>query len=164
MDEHSVDLFEGPSPPTGLTVGPSTARSRRLTLFASLALVSLLMASMALPWFTSAETPSWTPFSHWLNLGWSPGTRNWALLLFVLAVGVAIGAAIATWSASKVARRLLLLAATVLLVVTFLEAPARQSVNPGPNLHADYGATIGTCAAVLLWIGLALGPHLKIKR
>jgi hypothetical protein len=138
--------------------------SRRLTLLVSLALVGLLMCSMALPWFTSAETPSWTPFSHWLNLGWSPGTRNWAFLLLGLEAGVAVGIGVALRSASKFGLKLLFLAATGLLVVTLLEASAQLSVDPGPNLQADYGALIGSAAAALLWIGLALGPHLRTKR
>jgi hypothetical protein len=45
-----------------------------------------------------------------------------------------------------------------------LEATANLSVDPEPNLHADYGAIVGVWAAVLLWIGLALGTHLKIRR
>ena len=57
--------------------------------------------------------------------------------------------------------KLLLLVATGLLVVTLLEASARLSVNPGPNLHADYGALIGGAATALSWIGLVLGTYLN---
>lgn len=162
--KRSGDLFDGPPWPMGLNAGRSTVASRCLTLLVSLALVGLLLCSMALPWFTSAETPSWTPFSHWLNLGWSPGARNWAFLLLGLGAGVALGIGIALRSAGKFGIKLLFLLATGLLVVTLLEASAHLSVNPGPNLHADYGALIGSAAAALLWIGLALGPYLRIKR
>ncbi len=58
----------------------------------------------------------------------------------------------------------LLLVATGLLVVTLLEASAHLSVNPGPNLHAAYGALIGSAAAALSWICLALGTYLKTQR
>lgn len=119
---------------------------------------------MALPWFTSAETPSWTPFSHWLNLGWSPGTRNWAFLLLGLGVALTVGIAMTLRSPSKIAMNLLLLVASGLLVVTLLEASAHLSVNPGPNLQAGYGALIGSAAAALLWITLALGAYPKSKR
>ena len=54
--------------------------------------------------------------------------------------------------------------ATCLLVATLLEASAHMSVDPGPNLQADYGALIGTGTAVLLWIGLALALFLKPKK
>ena len=57
--------------------------------------------------------------------------------------------------------KLLLLVATGLLVVTLLEASARLWVNPGPNLHADYGALIGGAATALSWIGLVLGTYLN---
>jgi len=53
---------------------------------------------------------------------------------------------------------------TGLLVITLLEASAHLPVNPGPNLHADYGALIGSAVAVLSWIGLALGTYLNTKR
>jgi hypothetical protein len=164
VSKASVGLFDGPSWSTDVSGGQPTVDTRRLTLVVSLGLIGLLMCSMALPWFTSAETPSWTPFSHWLDLGWSPGTRNWAFLLFGLSAGVAVGIAVVLRSAAKSGMNLLLLAATALLVVTVLEATANLSVDPEPNLHADYGAIVGVWAAVLLWIGLALGTHLKIRR
>jgi hypothetical protein len=59
---------------------------------------------------------------------------------------------------------LLSLVATGLLVVTLLEASAHLTVDPGPNLQADYGAVIGSGAAVLLWVTLAVGPHLRVRR
>ena len=159
-----MDLFDGPAWPTDVSVRQPTVDSRRLTLLVSLALIGLLMCSLALPWFTSAETPSWTPFSHWLDLGWSPGTRNWGFLLLGLSGGLAVGIAVVLRSAGKFGMILLLMAATGLVVVTLMEASASLSVDPGPNLHADYGAIIGACIAVALWIGLALGPHLKFSR
>ena len=159
-----MDLFDGPSWPTDVPVRQPTADPRRLTLAVSLVLVGLLMCSLALSWFTSAETPSWTPFSHWLNLGWSPGTRNWAFLLLGLSACVAVGIAVVLRSAGRFGMTVLLLAATVLLVVTLLEASATLSVNPGPNLHSDYGAIMGASAAVLLWISLAVGLHLELRR
>jgi len=160
----SVDLFDGRSWPIDARGGHPPVDFRRLTLLVSLTLIGLLMCSMVLPWFTSAETPSWTPFSHWLDLGWSPGTRNWAFLLLGASAGVAVGIPVAFRSAGKFGMTLLLLAASGLLVVTLLEASANLSVNPGPNLHADYGAIVGACAAVFLWITLALGRHAKIRR
>jgi hypothetical protein len=164
LSKASVDLFDGPSWSTDVSGGQPTVDSRRFTLLVSLGLNGLLMCSMALPWFTSAETPSWTPFSHWLDLGWSPGTRNWAFLLFGLSAGVTVGIAVVLRSAAKFGMILLFLAATGLLVVTLLEATANLSIDPGPNLHGDYGAIIGAWAAILLWIDLALGTHLKIRR
>ena len=160
----SVDLFDDPSWSTDVSGGQPTGDSRRLVLLVSLALTALLMSSMALPWFTSAETPSWMPFSHWLDLGWSPGTRNWAFLLFGLSVGVAVGIAVVLRSVGRLGMILLLLAATGLLIVILLEATANLSVDPGPNLHADYGAVVGVWAAVLLWISLAFGLHVKIRQ
>ena len=57
---------------------------------------------------------------------------------------------------------LVFLAATALVVVTLLEASAQLSVNPGPNLHADYGAWIGSAAAVLAWMGIAVVAALQL--
>jgi len=164
VSKAAVDLFDGPSWSTDVSGGQPTVDSGRLALLVSLALTGLLMGSMALPWFTSAETPSWTPFSHWLDLGWSPGTRNWAILVFGLSAGVAVGIAVVLRSAGKLGMILLLLASTGLLVVILLEATANLSVDPGPSLHADYGAIVGAWAAALLWVSLAFGLHLKIRQ
>jgi hypothetical protein len=124
-------------------------------LVASLGLVAVLMSSMALPWYSSAETPNWTPFSRWLDVGWLPGSQNWGFLVFALSGAVAgsIGLAIAT--PRNVRMTILLSVATVLVVATLLEVLARTSVDPGPNLHAAYGAWVGGTAAVLAWVAIA---------
>ena len=56
----------------------------------------------------------------------------------------------------KARMSLLLLVATSLVVVTLLEAFAHLAVNPGPNLHADYGAWVGSAAAVLAWVNIVV--------
>lgn len=163
MSKQSVDLFHDPGWPTDMPVGQPTVDWRRRTLLASIALVGLLICSMALPWFRSAETPSWTPFSHWLDLGWSPGTQHWGFLLLGLALGVAVGTGVALRCKSMLVMMPLVALATCLLVVTLLEASAHLSVDPGPDLQADYGALLGTGTAVVLWIGLALALFLGPK-
>ena len=72
MDRRAIDLFDDAPWPTEVPVNEPA--SPRPWLVASLVLAGLFLMSMALPWFTSPETPAWTPFSHWLDLGWSPGT------------------------------------------------------------------------------------------
>jgi hypothetical protein len=121
-----------------------------------LGFVVLLISSMALPWFTSSETPAWTPFSHGLNLGWSPGTQNWGFLVLALAAALAIGIGVVIPSPRKGRTTIALLFITALAVTTLLKTSAELSVNPGPNLHADYGAWFGGTAAVVAWIGLAV--------
>jgi hypothetical protein len=53
--------------------------------------------------------------------------------------------------------------ATGLLAVALLEAMAHLSVDPGPNLQADFGAIIGSGAALLARAGLALSTYLVVK-
>ncbi len=155
----SIDLFDDAPWSTEVPVDNRVVLSPRSLLVVSLALVVLLLASLALPWFKSSETPAWTPFSNWLNLGWAPGTKNWGLLVLALAAVVAVSIGLVISSARNAGNAwtgLVFLAATALVVVTLLEASAQLSVNPGPNLHADYGAYVGSAAAVLAWVGMAV--------
>ena len=163
MSGQAIDLFDDAPWPTELPLDQPSAHSPRLLLVASLAFVAVLLSSMALPWFTSAETPAWTPFSHWLNLGWSPGTQDWGFLVVGLAAFVAIGIGLAISEPRKGRTTLVLLFTTALTVTTLLEASAELSVNPGPNLHADYGAWIGGTSAVLAWSGLAVATYLAYR-
>lgn len=159
----SIDLFDDPPWPSEAPSHETPVRSPRSSLVTSLVFVGILLASMALPWFASAETPAWTPFSHWLNLGWSPGTQKWGFL--VLALGVLTVLAIVTgllWP-RRAWLVVVLVLAGVLVVVTLLEATAQLSVDPGPNLNAAYGAWIGSTAAVLAWCGIAVATYLGRK-
>jgi hypothetical protein len=124
-----------------------------------LGFVVLLIASMALPWFTSSETGAWTPFSDWLNLGWSPGTQNWGFLVLALASASAIGIGVVISSVQKSRTTVAMLLASALAVTTLLETSAELSVNPGPRLHAEFGAWIGGTAAVVAWIALAVATY-----
>lgn len=160
----SIDLFDDAPWSTEVPVDHGTVRSPRSLLVVSLASVVLLMASLAIPWFKSGETPAWTPFSNWLNLGWAPGTKNWGFLVLALAAVVAISIGLVIPSARNTWTGLVFLAATAMVVVTLLEATAQLSVNPGPELHADYGAWIGSAAAVLAWIGIAVVTGLSLRR
>lgn len=160
VNRQAVDLFDDAPWPTELPFDQQKVHSPRPILVASLFFVAVLLLSMTLPWFTSAETPGWLPFSHWLNLGWSPGTQDWGFLVLGLAAFVAIGIGLAIHSPRSPGTTLALAFATALVVTTLLEASAGLSVNPGPNLHADYGAWIGATAAVLAWGGLVVARYL----
>lgn len=151
----SVDLFDDPAWPTEAPVENAGITSPRHYLVASLVLVALLLASMAFPWYTSAETPTWTPFSRWLNLGFGPGTQEWGILMLTLGIAMAAALLVGLVWPRRSWLFVLLGLATVLAAVTALEATAHLTVNPGPNLHADYGAWIGVAAAVVAWIGIA---------
>lgn len=158
-----MDLFDDAPWPMELAVGQPVVRSPRPILGAALGFLLLFVVSMGLPWFTSAETPAWTPFSHWLDLGWSPGTERWGYLVLGLGLVAAAVTGVAVWSLNT--RRLWsALSLTTALVVTVLEASANLAVDPGPNLHADYGAWIGSAAAVLGWAGIGLAIVVAPKR
>ncbi len=161
--DRSIDLFDDAPWSTEVPVDHRSVPSPRSLLVVSQVLVVLLLASLALPWFKSSETPAWNPFSSWLNLGWAPGTKNWGFLDLALAAVVAVSIGLAIASARNAWTGLVLLAATALVVVTLLEASAQLSVNPGPNLHADYGAWIGSAAAVLAWMGIAVVAALSLR-
>jgi hypothetical protein len=163
MGKQAVDLFDNAPWSTGEPADKQPARSPRPLLVVSLVLVGLLMSSMALPWFTSGETPAWTPFSHWLNLGWSPGSQKWGFLVLALGAAAAIAIGVAISTPRKVPMSLLLLVASSLLVATLLEGFAHLAVNPGPNLHADYGTWVGSVAAVLAWVDIAVAAVLARK-
>lgn len=151
MGKRAVDLFDDAPWETGVeAVRP--ARLARASLIGTLILVVLFMASMALPWFDSGETPPWTPFSHWLNLGWSPGTQRWGFLLLALAGVLAIAAGLTIRTRRLALFGLLPVLATALVVMTVLETAAHPSVDPGPLLQADFGAWIGDALAVCVLI------------
>jgi hypothetical protein len=159
VNRQVFDLFNDPPWPTEVTVNRPVVRSPRPWLFASLGSAVLLISSMALPWFSSSETPAWTPFSHGLNLGWSPGTQNWGFLVLALAAALAIGIGLVIPSPRKGRTTVALLFTTALAVTTLLETSAELSVNPGPHLHADFGAWIGGTGAVVACIGLAVATY-----
>jgi hypothetical protein len=161
MPESAVDLFEDPPWSTGVAVERPIVYSPRPVLVVSLLLVVVFLSSMALPWFSLAQESKWTPFSRWLDQGWSSGTQKWGFLVLALGAveALAIGAAI---RAPKKTRMSLLLAiATILVSATLLEARARPLYGDGPHLQAAYGAWVGGIAAVLAWIGIAVATSLS---
>lgn len=157
MSNRAVDLFDDPPWAREAPSDDRAARPSRAWLISTLVLDVLFAASMALPWFTSGETPPWTPFSHWLNLGWSPGTERWGLLLLALCAVLAVDLGLIVRTRRIALLVTLPLLAAVLVVMTFLEASAHLSVNPGPSLHADFGAWIGDCLSVCILICTAVG-------
>ena len=117
---------------------------------------------MALPWFDGAESPPWTPFSHGLDRGWSPGTQDWGFLMLALSVTTAVVVGFTIRSPRNVRVGVLLVLATALVVVVVLEDAARTRVGDGPNLDAYYGAWIGTTLGAFAWIWVAIGALLAL--
>ena len=154
MNRRAVDLFDDPPWPTEVTIDQPAGLSARPWLVAALLFSGAFLYSMALPWFTSAESPAWTPFSHWLDLGSAPGTQKWGYLMLGVAICVPLGIAAVIPTPGKGRLSLLLLIATGLVVVTLLEGNSQLRVDPGPLLHADYGAWIGRAAAVMAWFSI----------
>jgi hypothetical protein len=153
--KRAVDLLDDPAWKHEVgTVHPP--RPSNASLVCTLILVFLFMASMALPWFHSEETPPWTPFSHWLDLGWSPGTQRWGFLLFALAVALAVVIGFTIRERHKVLFGLLPLLAAALVVTTILEASAHLSPDPGPPLRADFGAWTGEGFAFCILVAAAV--------
>lgn len=155
MGKRAVDLFDDPAWKTE-TEAAHPARPSSASLICTLTLVVLFMASTALPWFDSGETPPWTPFSHWLNRGWSPGSQRWGLLMLALGAALAAATGITIRTRRKILFGLLPVFAAALVVVTILETAAHLSVNPGPPIQADFGAWIGEGLAVLVLITAAV--------
>ncbi|MDA8311082.1 MAG: hypothetical protein M0Z46_10825 [Actinomycetota bacterium] len=151
MGKRAVDLFDDPAWKARVEAA-RPARPSEASLICTLILVLLFMASMALPWFQSGETPPWTPFSRWLNLGWSPGTQKWGLLLVALGAALAVATGLTIRTRRKVLFGFLPACATALVVTTLLETSAHLSVNPGPPLQPDFGARFGDGLAVLVLI------------
>ena len=149
MGKRAVDLFDDPAWKTE-TEAVHPARPSQASLICTLTLVVLFMASTALPWFHSGETPPWTPFSHWLNRGWSPGSQRWGLLMLALGAALAVATGITIRTRRKILFGLLPVFAAALALMTILETSARLSVNPGPLLQSDFGAWIGGGLAVLV--------------
>ncbi len=159
MGTRSIDLFDDPPWPTQVPVDQPI--SSRPVLVVSLGFVVLeMLSTILLPWFSSPETPGLTPFSHWLDLGWSPGTEKWGYVVLALCTATVFAVGIAIATPGKVRVLLLLLVGSSLVVVTLLEAGAHLSIDPGPNLTADYGAWFGSVAAALAWIGTAVATFL----
>lgn len=157
MSGPPIDLFDDPPWPTEVSFREASSGSPRPLLIGSLAFVGLFSISMALPWFTSAETPQWTPFSHWLNRGFVPGTQEWGFVMLALDIVTAFSIVMAIIWARRSWQIALLGLATILVLTTISEASAHLSpAHPGPNLGADYGAWIGVAMVVLAWWCLAL--------
>ena len=145
VNKRAIDLLDDAPWPSKVPLPKPAVDSSQPWLVASLVFVILLISSMALPSFTSDETPPWTPLSRWLNLGWSPGTQHWGLLVVILAAATAIGIGLVIPSPRRALMPLLLLFITGLGAVTLVWAYSRLSVNPGPNLHAGYGGMDRHC-------------------
>lgn len=155
MGKRAVDLFDDPAwRMEGEVV--HLARPSQASLIYTLTLVVLFMASTALPWFQSGETLPWTPFSHWLNRGWSPGTQRWGLLMLALGAALAVAAGLTIRTRRKILFGVLPVFAAALVVMTILETSAHLSENPGPPLHADFGAWIGDGLAFLVLVTAAI--------
>ena len=132
--------------------GPGPRRTARQLFLAAAALVAVMLASTLLPWFTSAETPSWTPYSRWLDLGWAPGTRDFGLVMAALAVVTVVCLVLVTLRPGRVGGVVALGLTVGLLAVALVESAAHLSVDPGPDLHFDWGAVLG-CAALTAAVG-----------
>jgi len=154
MAKRAVDLFDDPPWKSEDATVPRV-RPARAALNCTLVLVLLFIASMALPWFHSGETPPWTPFAHWLDLGWAPGTQRWGFLLLALGAALATATGLTIRTHRKVLFGLLPVLATALVVMTVLETSAHLGVNPGPLLQADFGAWFGVSLAALVLVTAA---------
>jgi hypothetical protein len=163
MGRAPIDLFDDPPWPATAPSHETPVRSPRSSLVASLAFVDVLLASQALPWFTSPVTSAWTPLSRWVNGGWSPGTQYWGLLVLVLGVLTVLGIVCGLLWPRRGWLVVLLMLATALVVVTLLEATAQPPAELGLDVHAVYGAWIGSAAAVLAWCGIAVATCLGRK-
>lgn len=161
MSGQHIDLFDDPP----WSNQPSTPQVRRVSprafLISSLGFVGLFSISMGQPWFTSGETPQWTPFSHWLDRGFFPGTQSWGFLMLALDLATALTLVIGLIWPRLIGQVALLVLATTLVIVTVSEASAHLSVDPGPNLGADYGAWIGVAMIVLAWCCIAVAMALR---
>lgn len=155
-----IDLFDD-SP---RNTDAAAARPARASLVCTLILVILFMASMTLPWFHSGETPPWTAFSHWLNLGWSPGTQRWGFLLLTLATALATATGLTIRMRRRALFVLLPAFAAALVILTVLETSAHLSVNPGPLLQADFGAWIGDGLAVCVLVAAVAAAMFGIPK
>jgi hypothetical protein len=155
MGKRPVDLFDDAPWPT--EIADAADPSPRSALVASLVLVVLLTASMALPWFHGTESPPWTPFAHWLDRGWSPGTQDWGFLMLALSVATTVVLGFTIRSPRRLRVGVLVVLATALVVVVALEDSAHLPMGDGPNLDAYYGAWIGTTFAAFAWILVAIG-------
>ena len=158
-----VDLFDDPPWPATLPVDEPAARSPRPFLLASLAVLALFLASMALPWLGVTWTPGRPPLTPWLDRGVLPGSRAWGILMVALA-GAAIVGIVVAWVTRRRAWTLAsLLAGTGLVLATVLETLARVPLGDGPGLRAVDGAWVGLAAAVLAWIGVAAASALAVR-
>jgi hypothetical protein len=160
VGRRAIDLFDDAPWSADFAIDQPARPSPRPWLFASVVSVSLLLASMALPWFTSSETPSWTPFSRWLALGWTPGTQRWGFLDLALGCVSLLTLMVALFRPFRPYMLPSMTLAICLLVVTLLEATATLIVDPGPPIHADYGAVVGSVASVFASITVAVATYL----
>jgi len=147
---------------------PRLARQPRKVSIRSPLLCSLIAASMAalstaLPWFVSAENPPMNSFSRWLVRGWHPGYQGWGWILLALSLLLVVGLAVAVWRPRAALLGSLLCLGVLLLAAALLEAVAHPSLDPGPDLHAAWGAWIGVLAAVVACAGMAAGIGLVIR-
>lgn len=157
MRKQAIDLFDDPPWPTEVQHDGRAIDAPRPFLAASLVLVVVLLASTALPWFSSSESPPLTPYSYDLSRGggMSPGTQFWGVLVLALGIvtAVSIGAALVVPCARRTYYSLG--AATVLALAVLLQLTAHPTINPGPTLGSTYGAWIGAAAAVFAWCAAA---------
>lgn len=161
MKKRAVDLFDDPPWSTEVE-GAHPARPSRASLTCAQTLALLFVASTCLPWFQSGETPPWTPYSHWLNLGWWPGTQRWGFLLLALGAAFAAATGLTIRTRRRALFGLLPPLATALAVMTALEASAHLLVDPGPPLQADFGAWLGEALAVLSMVAAAIAAAFGI--
>lgn len=117
-------------------------------LLVALGATVLFATCLAMPWFASAENPPMNPFSHWLIRGWRPGETGWAWILLGLCVVLATGIAMSLLYPRTVILVLALGVGMLLLVATILEWSAHPSLDPGPDLHSDWGTWIGALAVI----------------
>lgn len=164
MSRARIDLFDDPPWTNELPSHRVRGVSPRALLIASSGCIGAFLISMGQPWFASGETPQWTPFSHWLDRGFFPGTQKWGFLMLALGVVAALVVIIGLFWPRLHWQIAFFVLATVLVVVTVSEAAAHLSVNPGPNLGADYGAWIGVAAVVLAWCSAAVAVALRHSR
>jgi hypothetical protein len=161
MSGPRIDLFDDPPWSGEAPADEVPGVSPRPCLTASLALVALLLFSMAFPWLTGAATTAigqTSPFSTLLSRGWSPGTQNWGFLMLALGALTVLAIVLGILWPRKGLLISLLFLMTILASIALTEAFAPSE----SNLHADYGAWIGVPAVVFAWCCIAVATALAL--